>query len=75
MTASAQYFQIIQTVQLFYKGIAFCHGLYLPGDVYLPPGDHEMNWDLNDFNISPENFYDVWQIVFMILGFIGSVAS
>ena len=41
--ASAQYFQKIQTVQLFYKGIAFCHGLYLPGDVYLPLEDHEMN--------------------------------
>ena len=56
-TASAQYFQIIQIVQLFYKGIAFCHGLYLPGDVNLPPGDPEMNWDFNDFNISPENFF------------------
>ena len=56
-TVSAQYFQIIQIVQLFYKGIAFCHGLYLPGDVYLPPRDPEMNWDLNDFNISHENFF------------------
>lgn len=56
-TVSAQYFQKIQTIQLFYKGIAFCHGLYLPDDVYLPPGDQEMNWDLNDFNISPENFF------------------
>jgi hypothetical protein len=43
MTASAQYFQIIQTAQLFYKGFAFCHGLYLPGDVNLPPGYLEMN--------------------------------
>ncbi len=40
-----------------FHGFAFCHGLYLPSDVYLPPGDHEMNWDLNDFNISPENFF------------------
>ena len=42
-TVSAQYFQKIQTNQLFYKGIAFCHGLYLPGDVYLHLEDHEMN--------------------------------